>query len=209
MQNARQTYFKDRTLFYSTFPIQRQAEKGNWNFKLKDVYCVSLLGFEMPGEEKEYLRKVQLKNQNNKVFYEKLNYIYIEIPKFNKKINELENHLDKWLYFLKNLEDFEKLPDIFQEDIFIETLERIEILSLSKEEIYNYERSLKSFRDNINIITTAIEEGKEEGRKKGIEEGRKEERIKIAKEMLQDGESIEKIVKYSKLEIEEIKKIIK
>jgi predicted transposase/invertase (TIGR01784 family) len=207
MQNARQTYFKDRTLFYSTFPIQRQAEKGNWNFKLKDVYCVSLLGFEMPGEEKEYLHKVQLKNQNNKVFYEKLNYIYIELPKFNKKINELENHLDKWLYFLKNLEDFEKLPDIFQEEIFIETLERIEIISLSKEEIYNYERSLKCFRDNINIITTAIEEGKEEGRKKGREEGREEERIKIAKEMLQDGETIEKIVKYSKLEIEEIKKL--
>ena len=37
MQNAYQTYFKDRSLFYSTFPIREQAPKGSdWNFCLKD-----------------------------------------------------------------------------------------------------------------------------------------------------------------------------
>jgi len=39
MQNARQTYFRDRAVFYSTFPIREQARKGLWNFKLKEVYC--------------------------------------------------------------------------------------------------------------------------------------------------------------------------
>ena len=46
MQNARQTYFKDRAVFYSTFPIREQAQKGDWDFKLKAVYCVGLLGFK-------------------------------------------------------------------------------------------------------------------------------------------------------------------
>ena len=48
MQNAYQTYFKDRSLFYSTFPIREQAPKGNdWNFKLSHVYTVALLNFNM------------------------------------------------------------------------------------------------------------------------------------------------------------------
>ena len=48
MQNAYQTYFKDRALFYSTFPIREQAPKGNeWDFKLNHVYTVALLNFSM------------------------------------------------------------------------------------------------------------------------------------------------------------------
>ena len=48
MQNAYQTYFKDRALFYSTFPIREQAPKGNeWDFKLNHIYTVALLNFKM------------------------------------------------------------------------------------------------------------------------------------------------------------------
>ena len=48
MQNAYQTYFKDRALFYSTFPIREQAPKGSdWDFKLNHVYTVALLNFSM------------------------------------------------------------------------------------------------------------------------------------------------------------------
>jgi predicted transposase/invertase (TIGR01784 family) len=105
---------------------------------------------------------VEKKNQNNLVFYDKLSYIHIEFPKFNKKMDELSNHLEKWLYFLKNLETFEKLPDILQEPVFVETLERVELLSLDKDELFKYERGLKHYRDRINEIATAIDEGREE-----------------------------------------------
>ena len=43
LQKAKQNYFRDRTIYYSTFPIQEQAEKGEWNYKLKAVYCVGYL----------------------------------------------------------------------------------------------------------------------------------------------------------------------
>ena len=195
MQNARQTYFKDRTVFYSTFPIQRQAEKGDWNFKLKDVYCVSLLGFEMPGEDEEYYHHVQLKNQNNKVFYDKLSYIYIELPKFDQSIDELHTHLEKWLYFLKHLEEFEKLPDIFKDDIFANTLKRIEFHSLPQGEQLKYERSLKSFRDRINEVVTAREEGREEGR------------VQVAVNMLNNGIDIEVVAQCTGLSQEELRRL--
>lgn len=224
MQNARQTYFKDRAVFYSTFPIQRQAEKGNWNFKLRHVFCIGILGFEMPGENEEYIHRVHLKDQKNNIFYEKLTFIFAELPKFKKEIYELETHLEKWFYFLKNLDGFDDIPEIFKEEVFIEALEKAEKAKMSIEESEKYERNLKYFRDNINIIDTAIEEGreigKEEGRKEGLLEGKeeglkegKEEGIKegvktgkieMAIEMLKDGEVIEKIIKYTKLTKEEI-----
>ena len=80
MQNAYQTYFKDRALFYSTFPIREQAPKGSdWDFKLNHVYTVALLNFSMNEDafDKEKIRHhVQLcDTATHKVFYDKLEYI--------------------------------------------------------------------------------------------------------------------------------------
>lgn len=172
MQNAKQLYFKDRAIYYSTFPIRDQAQKGDWDFKLEAVYCVGLLGFEFEKEKvgKEYINNVQLKNQNNKIFYDKLTFIFIELPKYNKKESELETHFDKWLYFLKNLESFNKIPDILKEEIFEEAFKVAEIAKFTLEELMEYEESLRIYRDNINVIETAKEEGREEGElKKAIE----------------------------------------
>lgn len=106
MQNAYQTYFKDRSLFYSTFPIREQAPKGkDWDFKLNHVYTVALLNFDMNeyAFEKEKIRhSVQLcDTATHKVFYDKLEFIYVEIAKFDKSLEELETLYDKWLYALK------------------------------------------------------------------------------------------------------------
>lgn len=170
MQNSKQVYFRDRAVYYATFPIRDQAQKGEWDFKLKQVYCVGLLGFEFEKDNQEYLNTVQLKNQENKVFYEKLTFIFIELPKFNKDENKLKTHFDKWLYFLKNLESFETIPEILKEDIFEEAFTVAEIAKFSKAEIAAYEESLKIYRDNINVIKTARSEARAEGEKaKAIE----------------------------------------
>ncbi|MBS7374262.1 MAG: PD-(D/E)XK nuclease family transposase, partial [Muribaculaceae bacterium] len=48
MQNAFQEFFKDRSLFYSTFPIREQGVKGSdWDFHLNHVYTIALLNFDM------------------------------------------------------------------------------------------------------------------------------------------------------------------
>ena len=106
MQKAEQKYFKDRTIFYSTFPIQEQARnKGkNWNFKLKQVYTIGILDFEFE-EDKDFPYKYHYEaklyeSEIKKVFYDKLTYIYLSMPKFNKTLDELETRFDKWLYVL-------------------------------------------------------------------------------------------------------------
>ena len=45
LQKAKQNFFKERTVYYSTFPIREQAEKGEWDYNLKAVYCVGILDF--------------------------------------------------------------------------------------------------------------------------------------------------------------------
>ena len=104
MQKFFQTYFKERSLYYSSFAIQEQAVRGEWDFSLYPVYCISLLDFQLRDNEisrQEYFHKVKLiETKTGRVFNDKLSFIYLEIPKFDKKLDELETNFDKWMYLL-------------------------------------------------------------------------------------------------------------
>ncbi|MFN0049224.1 MAG: PD-(D/E)XK nuclease family transposase [Cytophagales bacterium] len=69
------------------------------------------------------------------------------MPHFNKKEGELETRLDKWLYFIKHLEDFEEIPAIFKDKFFVQAFDKAEIASYSDQDRDGYEQSLKSYRD--------------------------------------------------------------
>ena len=158
MQKAKQNFFKDRSLFYATFPIREQAEQGDWDFQLKAVYCVAILDFafeEQPASPK-FVHTVQLKDQEGAVFYDKLTFIFLEMPKFNLKENELQTQFDKWLYFLKNLERFETIPSKLRDRIFEKAFSVAEIARFNPNQMEAYENSLKYFRDMNNVINTAV-----------------------------------------------------
>lgn len=106
LQRAKQAFFKDRTLYYATFPISEQAQKGEWNYQLKAIYCISILDFlfDEHQDDQEVIYTVRLKDQNNAVFYDKLTLIYLQMPNFAKSEHELKSNLDKWLFFIKNLD---------------------------------------------------------------------------------------------------------
>lgn len=192
LQKAKQNYFRERTIYYSTFPIREQAEKGQWDFNLKAVYCVGVLDFtfddyESEPERNEVVHTIKLKNQHGRVFYDKLTYIYLEMPNFNKGEAELETRLDKWLYFIKNLEDFQSIPAIFKDTVFMRAFETAELANLKPAEMDSYEYSLKVFRDLKNTYDYAVQTAHDEGHQKGHEQGKSEERIQTAKRMKAKG----------------------
>ena len=165
LQKAKQNYFKERTIYYSTFPIREQAEKGEWNYNLKAVYCVGILDFtfndyETEPEKSEVVHTIKLKNQHGSTFYHKLTYIYLEMPNFKNTESELNSRLDKWLFFIRNLEDFQVIPAIFEDDIFTQAFEKAEIARFEPNELEKYENSLKIYRDLKGVIDTAFSEGK-------------------------------------------------
>lgn len=176
IQKAKQNYFKDRSVYYATFPIQEQAEKGNWNYQLSPVYTVGILDFIFDDHKNDetILHTVELKNQKCEVFYEKLKFIYLELPKFKKTIDQLDNHFEKWLFLLKHLPELGDPPRPLQEGVFNQLFEVAEIANFSAAEQDAYENSLKYYRDLKNVVDTSRQEGFEEGRAAGFQSGRAE-----------------------------------
>jgi predicted transposase/invertase (TIGR01784 family) len=177
LQKSKQNFFKDRTLYYSTFPIQEQARRADWNYELKSVYTVAILDFvfeEDKAEQNKYRYDVKLTDiKTCKVFYDKLTFIYLEMPKFDKEVEQLETRFDKWLYVLKNLNRLDRIPDRLRERIFERLFEVAEVAKFTREELLSYEDSLKYYRDLKNSLDTAFEEGKVEGLKEVVRNGAK------------------------------------
>ena len=200
MQNAYQKYFKDRSLFYSTFPIREQAPKGaDWNFKLDHVYTVALLNFDLEDEafDKDDINHDVglLDKKTHKVFNDKLSFKYVEIAKFDKTEDELVTLYDKWLYVLKNLSRLDERPAALKEKIFSKLFEEAEIAKFTPTELKEYEDSLKAYRDVKNSIDTALEKGRVEGV------------IQVAKKLLESGMDVDTVMKMTDLSKSEIEKL--
>ena len=198
IQKAKQNYFKDRSVFYSTFPIQEQAKSGNWNFKLTPVYTIAILDFvfDESKDDTQLLHQIELKDQRNDVFYDKLKFIYLELPKFNKNENELNTHFDKWLFVFKHLAELQNRPRALQEKVFNKLFETAEIAKFSPDERHVYESSLKYYRDIKNVVDTS----KEEGIKEGLN--------RVILLMHSNGKSLLEIAEATGLQEEEIRQVI-
>jgi predicted transposase/invertase (TIGR01784 family) len=208
MQKAKQTYFKDRSVFYATFPIQEQAPVGDWNYKLEPVYLIGILDFVFAEgkDDNEVIHRIQLKDQFHRVFYDKLMFIYLEMPKFTKTEAELENLTDKWLYVLKHLPELTDRPAKLQERVFARLFEIAELGKLDRNERALYEESLKVYRDLTNVIDTSFSEGKTEGRV----EGREEKTLEIVREGFRENlptSVLARLTGLSEIEIEALRLI--
>ncbi|MCK5102164.1 MAG: Rpn family recombination-promoting nuclease/putative transposase [Cyclobacteriaceae bacterium] len=240
MQKSRITFMKDRMIYYSTFPISDQAQRGKkitivqggkkikiWSYELMPVYCIAVLGFSMNIDE-VCIKRASLRRDDkpDEIFSDKLHYITIELPLFNENKPEyaLDKHLNKWLYYLKELPSFEHIPALFKDDIvFKKAFKLAELANLSPVDRREYNRSLKKERDRCAELEAAQQEGEEIGIKKGEEIGIKkgEEigikkgekigikkgKIKIAKMMLKENIEISLIAKMTGLTEKEIKEL--
>ncbi|MFK7946378.1 MAG: Rpn family recombination-promoting nuclease/putative transposase [Saprospiraceae bacterium] len=173
MQKAKQNYFKDRSIFYASFPIQEQAQRGEWNYELQPVYSIGILDFVFDDHKTDETLHhiVELKNQRCEVFYDKLKFVYLELPKFNKKEEELETHFDKWLFVLTHLSKLQNRPKQLQERVFERIFEIAEIAKYEPQEREAYEESLKNYRDLFSVMETKFEEGEEAKALKMIKRG--------------------------------------
>ena len=200
MQKAEQEYFKDRSIYYSTYPIREQAPQGKWDYRLEDVYTVGILNFVFPDGEyssDSLIHEIKLKDvEDNHVFYDKLTFIYLEMPKFQKREDELETMFDKWLFALSNLSKLLERPKALQDRIFTRLFEQAEIAHFTPKERNEYVASRKEYWDNYSIVETAM--------KKGLAEGQAKGRAEVAKNLKLMGFSVSDITKATGLSAEEI-----
>lgn len=166
MQYVQQANFKERTLYYSTFPIRDQAVKGDWNFELKAVYCISILNFPLKlnsdsTKKRKFIHYIHLKDDSNEVFNDKLNFIYVEMPNFNLATEGLKTRLDQWLYFLKLLERNQMNPQLRTDKMLARAYELAERARLNPEENIYYEARLKAYRDLKNQLEFGKQQAKQ------------------------------------------------
>ncbi len=200
LQKVEQKYFKDRSLYYSSFAVQEQNQKGKiddkiWDFKLYTVYCVGILNFDFSDKEK-YLHVGRILDVDDKdLLMPNLNFAFVEIPKFKKDIQSCQTKQEKWLYTLQNLIYLQDVPKELELEIFLNFFSLAEINALKGEERGRYEDSLKYFRDLHIIETQNFEKGKLEGK------------LEIVKSMQSKGLDISLITELTGLSEQEISKL--
>lgn len=206
MQKAEQQFFKDRSVFYATFPIREQAKRGDWDYQLKAVYTIGILNFTFDDNNSDYFHhEVKLMDTLTKeVFYDKLTFIYLEMPKFTKTENQLVTMFDKWLYAIRHLPALLNRPQVLWEKVFDQFFTAAEIAKFNPQEKAEYEESLKALRDWYSVLSTA----EHKGFALGMAQGEKNKALAIAKEMLSDGMSPDNVARYTNLSLEDIKQLI-
>lgn len=163
MQRNKAGFSMERALYYVTFPIAQMGQKGRVvsPFPLLPIYSISILNFEMD-EEPDYIRRIQLANTaSGKVFYEKLTFLFIELPKFKLEADQLTTPLEKWLYMLQTMPALDYIPEMFKEMPFEQAFLIVEQTKLTPQDRQIYELSLKRKLDEVMIAYNARQEGLE------------------------------------------------
>jgi predicted transposase/invertase (TIGR01784 family) len=193
MQVARQPHFMDRILFYSTFPIQEQAQRGDWNYELKPLYVITFLDFNL-FESIRYINHISMiSEETGEKMTNKQNVIVIELPKFRKTLKQLKTELDRWLYCFRYLGQIEERPEELSGEIFEKLFEQAEINKLTPDNMLQYEKSVLEYADVKRALDYSVERGIEKGVKK------------VAKNLLKLQISIADIEKATGLTPEQIK----
>lgn len=219
MQKAPQEHFRDRALYYSTFPLQRQAQKGDWNFRLTPVYMVGILNFGLQHNVREEMREKAeemllfryelLETTLGERMTDNLGFVFLEVGRFDKPEDRLESMMDKWMYTLKNMSRLLERPAELQERIFRKLFEAARIAAFTREELDEYTNDMMTENDQKNAIDYARKMGREEGRaegmEKGIAKGRAEEKLSVARKMLAAGLDVKSIADMTGLAEQEIR----
>ena len=185
MQNRGQIHFRERALYYLSQAISRQGEKGlDWRFDLKAVYGVFFMNFRLEGLTHKLRTDIVLADKDtHKLFSDKMRYIFLELPSFNKEENECQNDFERWIYVLKNMETLQRLPFKARNAVFQKLEQIVDIAALSKEDRVKYDESIKVYRDRLAVTAYAEEKGRAEGRA----EGEREKQMEIARNLKQMG----------------------
>ena len=166
--------------------------------------------------------------ESGEIASNKLRFIYLVLPLFEKKVDECDTDFDKWIYVLKHMEALSRMPFTAQKEIFKQLEEYADSHRLTKKEWEAYENSLWIARDNMACMAAAEiaaqEKGLAEGREKGLAEGREkgmaegmakglakgmaEEKLATAKRLLDMGLDVQQTAKGTGLSIEEVEKLL-
>ena len=144
---------------------------------------------------------------SNSIFSDKLRFIYLSLPFFDKSEEECETGFEKWIYVLKYMEVLERLPFTAQKKIFNHLAKLADVRCLSSEEQEKYDESIKAVDDYYSGLYGSYVEGEEKGIAKGRAEGELSKSLTIARNLLAMGMTLPQIMKATGLNEEQLKQL--
>jgi len=210
IQNSHELDYFLRILFGISKAITEYIKEGEPYSKIKKVISVNIIYFNL-GQGEDYIYRgttnfrgihkndvLQLSPSQKKLFGKATIadlYPEIYLIKVNQFNDLAKDTLDEWIYFFKNSE----IKDSFKARGLKEANEKLRVANLPDEERKSYDRYLNNLHYQASIAETLKFEAEEKVRKN--------ERIEIAKEMKNENEPIDKIIRYTGLTREEIEKL--
>ena len=211
MQIAEFDFFHKRILYYTSQSYVSQIDKGVDYNKLKPVYFIGILEFEIGQNAAYFSRHKVLDIETKEQIIQDVEFNFIELPKFNKTIDQLESSIDQWTYFIKNAESLSLIPDSVKDEGLKEAYSEADKQNWTKPELEDYERASIKERDDIGRIEfaerRAAMRGEKIGEAKGELRGEVNATLRIAKNFKDNGVPVEVIIKSTGLSQKEIEKL--
>lgn len=200
MQVADVDGFGKRVQYYTCRDYSTQIERGDQYPLLKPTYFIGILDFDF-FESGEYLSNhIILNEETYEHALKDIHFTFIELRKFNRKVEELKTLTEKWVFFIKNAENLDVIPENVDDEGLIEAYKDADKHSWKKEELIAYDNASIAEQDERGRLIAAENKGKIEGK---IE--KEEEVIERCVEENMPSEIISKIVN---LPISEVNKIV-
>ena len=220
MQNRWVPFFVNRSIYYASKAFVAQRKKFDEAgvrtavlYQFVPVYVVCIMNF-MPREHEvtKFRTDVALREKSSdSMFSDKLRFIYLSLPFFDKSEEECETGFEKWIYVLKYMEMdevFKNLPLAEQKKMLDHLAKLPDVRYLSSEEQEKYDESIKAVDDYYSGLYGSYVEGEEKGIAKGRAEGELSKSLTIARNLLAMGMSLPQIVKATGLNEEQLKQLL-
>ena len=186
MQCRRTPFLMKRIQYYAAHAYTAQLQVGKKHRELLPVVVLTVMKEELfppPIEIISYHKVREEKSQE--CFLEALSYVFVELSKFNKTVEQLESFEDEWLYFLKTAEDASAPPQTLTDDLVKEAYSVMEKANWTPEAYDAYVRACLLLEEEEFEIEEQFKAGKKEGLEEGIgigvEKGRQESQAEITK----------------------------
>jgi predicted transposase/invertase (TIGR01784 family) len=197
MQISKPSQFEKRSLYYTSKAYINQIDKGTDYPRLNQVIFIGIIDFVMFKNKNFLTNHLILDTETLENKFSDFRFCFIELPKFNKEEHELENAIDDWIYFFKNAEKLNKVPENIKEPEIIEAFDTLKEFAWTKDDLELY--------DKIGIYRQDERGRIEQGFTEGFEKGREKEKLDIAKKMLQKNIAVEIIKESTGLNDDDIK----
>jgi predicted transposase/invertase (TIGR01784 family) len=156
MQVAEVDGFDKRVLYYASKSYAAQIERGDQYENLNPTYFIGILDFEATKNPSYINRHKIIDTETNENYLKDIEFNFIELPKFNKKENELESIIDQWVYFIKNAENLDVIPENLKDKGLKFAYEDADKHNWTKAELEAYDYVLMREQDDRGRMTLAI-----------------------------------------------------